>query len=510
MTNNAIAWALFQLRGGWRSALVTTAIYAGLILTLLALATRLDPRTLGRLGGWVTFLMFIQTLALVLFAGSRINAGVRTDLVSRMIESHRLMPVSPGAAIFGYLLGAAAPALCWVGANVLIGFGVCAAGGLSLDRWLLGNAVLLVFAAFVWTFVVLMAFTGSGAARSKGGVGWVAAVMMISFTSQGMITALLPALTVLASPLIGGSIYTTKAATGATGLSLAYAVSLAGQLAIGSMCFVAAGRKYRSDSAAGFTPGMAMVVLAAWVGLSVFGLCYWDDVQPAIFGMMRNANDELRIVQLVASLLMAMLVAILPLAASSRAYRDWRAQRELNDPSIGLRPLHPALAALLAAALCMCITYGAVEGPNRQSDTFVLHRLGLSDEAAALTVTAGVIVAFTFGCGYLLRLLHRGRVKRIALLTGVFVVLLWAVPMLVDVARHAATDDWNDAVLQTAAGFSPIGALVHAWGETRADPFPGVLGQLALAIAIAVLFHATSRRGARSPDQQPVLRAPPL
>jgi len=37
--------------------------------------------------------------------------------------------------------------------------------------------------------------------------------------------------------------------------------------------------------------------------------------------------------------------------------------------------------------------------------------------------------------------------------------------------------------------------LVLVWGEGGADPVPGILVQIVIAVALAMLFHFTDRRG---------------
>jgi hypothetical protein len=497
ITTNAIAWAQFQLRGGLRSAAMLTGTYTVGIIALIYLTTRLDPRGSGRLGGWSTALMTIQTAILLLFAGSRIGTAIRGDIAARMLESHRLMPLPATGAVLGYIVGGASQALCLAAATFLMGLAVCAAAGLAVDRWILGSAILLVFAAFAWALIALLAFTTT---RGKGGMGWVIGLIAINFSSQGLIAMLIPGLTVLISPILGASIYTMRA--GAAELTPAYAVSLAGQVVIGAMSFLAAARKYRENDAPGFTPSMALVVLGAWVGLSVYGNLGWNEIKPGFFRVFGGSGTMETKVQIVASLLVAMLMGLLPLAASARAYRHWTIRRELDDPAIGRRPLHPALTAVLVAGLCHLIALAA-HSANEQGDSFVLRRLGASDSTAALIVTAAALTAFAFTTGYFLRILHRRRGGGSPVLTAVLVLLLWTIPLLLDVGRHIAADRWSEPVLQRMSTFSPIGTFVHAWGDGTADPAVGVVGQLALAVAMVALFHSTNRRAAVTVPPRP-------
>ena len=81
--------------------------------------------------------------------------AIRGDLNSRMIESHRLMPITPAEAVFGYMLGGASQVLLLAALNFVIGAVLCAMGGLQTDRWILSTGVLLVFAVFVWSILAM-------------------------------------------------------------------------------------------------------------------------------------------------------------------------------------------------------------------------------------------------------------------------------------------------------------------------------------------------------------------
>ena len=186
--------------------------------------------------------MGIQTLSLVLFGTSRVGAAIRGDITSRMIESHRLMPTSPAMAMAGYLAGGAAQPLMIGATTFVIGAIISATAGLAVDRWILSNGILALFAVFIWCLVSLGSFIST--AKGPMGMGWVIGLFMITVFSQGMITVVLPALTILISPIMGGTVFVGAGRRSAP--SLSYAASLVGQIVIGSLYFVAASRRYRS------------------------------------------------------------------------------------------------------------------------------------------------------------------------------------------------------------------------------------------------------------------------
>ena len=106
LTTNAIGWAAFQLQGGWRNIAATALGYGVIVVLGLTAAAQFATVPVGQM--MYTLLMFMlaaQGLWLLLFAPSRIQTALRRDLTTGMIESHRLMPLSPTRAILGYLIG---------------------------------------------------------------------------------------------------------------------------------------------------------------------------------------------------------------------------------------------------------------------------------------------------------------------------------------------------------------------------------------------------------------------
>jgi len=71
------------------------------------------------------------------------------------------------------------------------------------------------------------------------------------------------------------------------------------------------------------------------------------------------------------------------------------------------------------------------------------------------------------------------------------ILLIWLVPLIIDWARWMLEYSNEDFVLSSIAGFSPAGALMLAWARVDATAIPGALFQLAVAIALALLFYLT-------------------
>lgn len=490
MTNNAIAWAQFQLRGGLRNTLTFCTVYAAAVIGLYMFAHSADPRHFGWPTGWINVLLGIQSFGLLVFGSSRVAAAIRTDLVSRMIESHRLMSTPAPQAVAGYMIGGGSQALFTFVTTFCIGGVISATAGLATDRWILSNGILLVFAMFVWSIVALLAF-----AATKGmlGMGSMIALFVIVSVSRGLLTVFVPALTILCSPIMGGSIFIAPG--GSSAPSLGYGASLLGQGVIGALFFFAAARRYRSADSTGFTPIAALALIAAWVALTIFAVKNWQAIQPAIFRA-GDFDGDLLTIQTIVSTAATMLIALLALAVSSRAYRLWQRQRALNDPGLERRPIHPSLAVVLCAAMCLaigCFVSSKQLQPPREGHW--LHMAGIDAKPAALLLTGATLLAFLFACSYLIRIVHRGASGRGGtIIVGIFTLLIWLGPLVMEAISNALRDDTRVFVWSHVAGWSPLGALILIWGSIGVDAAPGIAGQLVIAAALALLFHLTGRR----------------
>src|SRR5829696_3572461 len=140
--DNAIAWAHFRLRGAWRRSLTVTAGASVVLGGILLTTYRLNPDEGDRvLFGWTTGLLVLQAACLILYIPGRLGTIVRGDVTSKMLESHRLMPIPPTHAIAGYIMGAATQPLVFCGGIFFFGAMVAAAAGVSPARWAFASAV---------------------------------------------------------------------------------------------------------------------------------------------------------------------------------------------------------------------------------------------------------------------------------------------------------------------------------------------------------------------------------
>lgn len=471
---NPIAWGQFHLRGGWKSFWMTTLGYTAVVGAGMLLVARLSDHRSGSLQGLKMALTALQAGLLVIFSSTRVSTAVRQDQTTRMIESHRLMPMSPAQAVLGYLIGPAIQPLAIGAANVLLGIGLCSVTGTPVVLWLTVNAVLLLFALFAMTLAAFGSFAGKPGAVA---VGWIASfIAMLNIMTIGSI---LPAVNVLATPLLNSTVFDMKLA-GADAIE-AYAPSTVFQFMIAAVCFAGACRRYRRDDRPALGWDLGLALLAAWVATSAFGIAFWPEFEPSIV----RGRQVFASSQFLGTAITAMLLALAPLTGSAWQSADWEGRRAVKDPTLRRRPLPPPLVAIAAAAIILAAAFVA---PVRAS---------LDAPQDALVRTGAVLVAFLAAAGYVLRVLVRVTEKLLSPLL-VWLMMTNLIPILVDyVFWWLAGADPSEPMMGMASAFGAIGALVQIWTASPAVTTPGIIFQLVLAAGVAVAYYATRRRWAR-------------
>ncbi|MGE5608923.1 MAG: hypothetical protein ACM359_06700 [Bacillota bacterium] len=466
---NAIAWAHIQLRGGWKNLAITTIGYILLVAVLIVFSLRMNPKHVTlMLSGWTSGLLWIQTGILLLFGCGTVNTALRTDLSSRMIESHRIMPVSPVGAVLGYLLGSASQVLCLAFATFLIGLVTNIGAGTPATLWIVPNVVLGSFALFVWMVVLFAGFT------SKHGARVLLILFVVAITSRGIALTLCPALLVLTSPLLRDTVYerSLRVAT----LDWQYAVAMALQAAIGGILLIGASRKYRRDDAAALPTTLSLLLLATWVGTSVVGLMGWEQFAAGSFWRHTDVDSH---TQFLSTLAVSILLALFPLGAAAQAEEEWRRHGSWIGSGSARRPMPAILAVALAAGIVMGLLWVAPQSSTSQWET---------------TVRAGMAVTmFLLSTGYVLRMVQRLSSKRIVVV-GLWVVLSWIGPFVIDLIRHGASTDPDDEFLTVISTCSPLGTLIQLWDRRPVDTTVGLAVQMGLVVFTALLFYATRRR----------------
>jgi hypothetical protein len=466
-TANPIFYAQFHLRGGWKNTLVVAGVY-GLVIggVIWATAAASGGQSGSTLSGWTSGLLVLQLILLLIYGTFRVSSAVRSDVTGKIIESHRLMPLSPFGAIVGYVTGAPAQAISLAIVNLLLGIITTAATTGDLPRWFLANAMLAAMALMVWTITAQIAFS------AKGGFLLLLIMMLAATANGGDNLALLPGLDVLTCPLVGRSIFDPRATSG--GLTFPYAAALISQFIIGAIAFVACMRKYRMPDAIGLTDALGVILVAAWVAISAVGIRFVEEFHPiSIYYRGHNTAP-----QFVASIMTALLLSIIPLSSAARMAAAWH-RNGGPTPTQPRRPL-PMLLTPLVAAVVVCLLL--LVHPSLEPNLLLIHA----------AQTALVALAFMLGMVLLFRWVYQA-VSRAWLIAIIWLALTWIVPLLADVLYRAITND-NANSLGMIASISPIGALSMIWDQGRVNLFPAIGIQFALVLLPGLLLLATHKK----------------
>ena len=503
--NNAIAYAQFRLQGGWKGTVIMVAVslvgLAGLLSmgVVSALASGQPAAAVAR--DWPQGLVLLQVLLLLIIGTLRVTSAVRTDITNRMVESHRLMPMTPAAAVAGYAAGAPWAAIVLGSATFAFGSACALSAGADLSLYLLANLVLAVSAACVWVVATYL----STAHRFGVLVLIVVAVFAVTGIDSGGPADLVPGLEVMTAPLLSRS---ALVLSGRLFSVAPTAIAFAAQLAVAALCFRAAMRIYRTPGGMGMTPLLSLGLLAVWVAASYAGL-----TRPELFGLRLHSRSGLSSGdQLVASTVAAVLLAILPLSAAARADRvRWRSPDDPARPPAWAAWATVLAAGVLVAALPLLaipsmhelrfrqpfspLDTGSTNGllpsaPFRAAGQMIVESPALVARARSQTLA---VVAVTVASLAGVLLVAYRRVERAWLVVIIWLLLIWVVPLMVD----AATSVDPQGRFGSIASLSPVGALAEVWTWTDANAWPGITEQVIVATLPSVLYVSAVLRGRR-------------
>jgi hypothetical protein len=446
--DNPIAWSNFYRKGGFKSVLGTSGAYFGIVAALIFLTARLNPRSVSSIySAWLNGILGLQFLFFVVIAAGRVTATIRGDLTSGMAESLRMMPFSAGHAIVGYLTSAAATLGGFFIANFLLGALVNMLAQMPAERWLISNAILFVFAIFVWTIAGFMAFV------AKGAGALLLLVSIVGVFGQAGLFYVVPGIMVLAGPLVGGTIFNIRMAQTDVGLPLV--ISIAAQILVGALFFAGAARRYRRPDALALGALLSLGLLLAIIGISLLAILMPDDFTPRFLGF--DFRDRDPVVPFCGSTVLAMLVALIPLANFARLHVGWLKGRQ-DDPDIrrAVPPLVPA-GLIVTAALGIMI--------------FALPRPpGMMRGACMAAALFGFCLSIIFVAAWFYRAAENAKI-----VLGIWLIAYCLLPLGADLARDHFSDAPDAPMMTMASSFSPLGLLIEAVNKSQVNLQPGAV-----------------------------------
>jgi hypothetical protein len=512
--DNAISWALHRLRGGWKNLLIIDGWYLVAALLFISLPYELAEQHREKmyvLDVASTMILILQVVMLLLLCGMSVAGAIRRDLTSRIVESHRLMPLSPVQAIVGYLAGGPLQILSLCFVNLILGSVICTARAVPVQTWLESNGLLFVFSVSVWTAMAMAAFV------SRSIFGWLVGLLISVICSGGAVFVVLPGLLAFCSPMQGRTIFES---TSMPLLSTGTIVALVAQLLVAILCIRGAARKYADGNALSLTMGPSLAALGIWAGLTWFGIADFHDLHPRL--SIGEFDWRLPVIGGIASCL---LLSLVPLAAM--AWSDiLRRQRRLDGHTLPSRPwlvvicmsvcllfvlaplsagfnsisvLRPQsysvqqLRALSAAAQSRAIrpipSQTVYQRPPLYVAPPVLHAALRADMITA------VCAIFLVEIYLIMRLLYPV-VRRANALILVFIAFSWLAPLFADVIYYGIQN--KDPVMNTFALYSPFGTMIQALDKPVSGTWRGVSVQAAGCLLFAILlFLVQSRRDRR-------------
>jgi len=463
---NAIGFAQFKLLGGWKNTFATCTTYAVIAAAVLvSMVKGVDTTAAEVFSYFIPLFLGLQVLALSIFGTARVGQSVRSDVAGKLLESHRLMPTSPGAAVLGYLIGSTSQASAFAVMNFAFG-AVCTIGaGLRVRSWVVANLVLLLFSVFIWTITLFFSF------RSNFATMGILVGLVITVMSR-IPLLLVPAAGVLFSPIIGSSIFDARIGIG---IDTPLILAAFAQIAIGGLFLFAATRRYRHDDLAGFDAGLGLLMLIIWTLTSVVAFRF-PDIYP--WWMRRQLGLPAESV-FIGSASTVLLVAILPISSAVRAF-------ELPTSGDHRRPHNPVWVMLASILIACCVVF-----------SMEFHKWPPFHMIPPVIVlrTFAVIAAFLIGIRYVLGVAHRLEWGPRKFVIG-WLMLTWGLPLAIEAFRSTLIGNPDEPMSQFAM-CSPPTEIYQLWShneKVHTDRYGGLAVQCATAAIAAIVYFSLKPR----------------
>ena len=492
----------FRLSGSWRNNAIIAGAFAALVIGGATLTYQLagSPNAGNVSSAWLGIVTAAQGLFALLIASGAIRRAVLRDFQSGMIESHRLTPMSSTKIVLGYMTGAPVQAL-WLYVTALL-LGTYFASDLVrtltpavLPGWYLVQVCLLCVAFMLAALVLLIAF------NSAGRTNIITAVVIFTVLGGWVAIAFVPGIALVTGVLSGGVLlkaFFQGGPTGVSGSAQSILYGIAVQLAFGIILLRAASQKIRAPDQAMFSIPLGLLLVLVWAVTLIAGVA----MTPPSHWLVQEYGD-IAAAQLIVSTAAFMLMALFPLvAAANERYRlDQTAKfgAPVSPARRRLTSLIPILLGALSVAVLVLMRELMDEqhqpyfGGTPTDETTYANSLSLG-----LAIMAALILSFWINFNWVYRAIARGKkvLKALLISVGVF----HALPLVADMSLLAASEEIPNMFQESVgfadlyfAGFSPIGTMILCFSE-NGNPWPGLAGQLLLAIGVTMLGHRARRQ----------------
>ena len=474
--NNSVGWACLQISGGWtRIAWICGVIAVAVPLLMFGSLQLEEGRSATTLAGWYTILGIVQGGLLGIGVPSRVHAAIKRDRVSKLIESHRLMPTPSGHAIAGYIVGSNILLLSCIATLFVIGLFIAVPANQDWRGWIALHAAAAGISA---TICCLVAFSTQWLPKFNP-----ALFALIFGPTLGAVSAtFLPPLRVLLGPYVGPGFVDLQRGE----INGGHVVSVAAQILLSAIFFIGACRRYRRDDVPALGFGWGFALLSLWIALTLIGVLAAD---PLAVGPFRG--DEPAGIAYVVAVSLSMLLAIGPIASSAGATLRWTERKAADPHFIERRPTRLTLATLLVALVLLSLLLAA----PREVGSLVDSRSRADLEKIHLVLTGVSIVLFVVTIAGLARAAARLRVPAAWLLIG-WLLLVWVVPPLLDGLLTLVRGDYETYPHAFSAVSTPF-CLGLLWSNQVGAAQLGLIAQAALLVGMVILWWTLKQSNMR-------------
>ncbi|MBU0718521.1 MAG: hypothetical protein KJ749_09760 [Planctomycetes bacterium] len=475
-----------QLLGGHRRMLLMCLIYTMVLSAaavgfyeLMRVTNEEYPVSGSTIVSWMLHALGVIQILIVVLAGcAAIHRATLRDYETKMIESHRLTPMSNTSVVLGYLFGANVQILALFLINLAFGAILSGLGQSPAAEWLSGNLLVLAAAVTLWSMVLL-----SGMRLAKPLNPLAILVGIPAFASYGLVVLPAAGFLLCALPVVVG--YQVM-----TGRIILDSLPIAALLGINVFLTVfwlsAAAAKYRRPDLPALNAFRGLMLLMFWLVLGTGGIALAGS--DAARGVLLD-DEDLILGQWVATMILSLLAAIPAIAGAVQCQTLIRSGSSVRDWADRAPPV--AVAVLAAGLIC-----SVMAGIGVQVWRNVLPE---SSDIAASNVVNGMSWLYS-GLACLLAMLTAwvvcvaafAKLSKPLIASVTVLLILWSAPPLVDSVRGqivAIDDAYGPMIFSWLLGASPAGTIFAAWTDTNIAFWPGLLvqaGFLFLLSAVAI------------------------
>jgi hypothetical protein len=424
------------------------------------------------------------------------------DYDTRMLESHRLTPMSNIAVVLGYMFGPTLQILSLFALVLMFGAALAFASGQPVGPWVLGNLILLNGSFTLWGVVVLAGLRMGKPISPAGfliGLGVFGNVGILMLPAAGVLLSAYS--TFLGLGVVWGMVNPTVPVVVAM---------VALHMLLTWFWLLAAADKYRRPDLPALNGPRGLLLLCVWLTVGTLGIVLADiGMSGAGIGFPGGGDLDAKDVMWSVTMGLALVVALIPISGAVEC-------RMLARRGASLRgwPDHmTALMAALVAPVLICglmLVLGLSLWPDwlgrpdqgEMTLAWMARRWGFAWGATLLACVSAMLTARA------IVLISYSWMKSPRMIVGLFVLLFWGVPPLADFIVSSALETYNKPLKLTwVFGAAPTGTIAIIWNQVTAPITAGLAAQAALAIALSVVAHRVSRRGRKtSADSAPTPR----